>query len=112
MSASRGKSQRAEPIAALYEQNRVKHVGAFAELEDEACAMTANGYSGEGSPDRLDAMVWAISELMVGPVQPGPAFGRYGSGSGYGRVRYPGMKDPALLEAERNVKYGSTKSNL
>jgi phage terminase large subunit-like protein len=81
VSASRGKSQRAEPVAALYEQQRVKHVGIFAELEDQACAMTASGYSGEGSPDRLDALVWAITELMVRPKAPTLGIGRLQYGS-------------------------------
>lgn len=64
--ASRGKVLRAEPVAALYEQNRVSHVGALPELEDQMCAMGSNGYAGAGSPDRLDAMVWALTELMLG----------------------------------------------
>lgn len=64
--ASRGKAVRAEPVAALYEQGRVSHVGSFAELEDQACCMTPDGFIGEGSPDRLDAMVWALTELMLG----------------------------------------------
>lgn len=65
--ASRGKAARAEPVAALYEQGRVFHVGALGALEDQMCAMTAQGYDGEGSPDRLDAMVWALTELMIEP---------------------------------------------
>jgi len=65
--ASRGKILRAEPVAALYERGRVHHVGGFAVLEDQMCAFTtdfdrqAAGYS----PDRLDALVWALSDLMV-----------------------------------------------
>lgn len=65
VTASRGKVIRAEPVAALYEQGRVKHVGGFAELEDQMCAMTSGGFLGEGSPDRLDAAVWALTELML-----------------------------------------------
>lgn len=65
--ASRGKAQRAEPIAALYEQGRISHVGALSELEDELCMMTNTGYLGRGSPNRLDAVVWALSELMLDP---------------------------------------------
>jgi phage terminase large subunit-like protein len=65
VTASRGKVQRAEPVAALYEQNRVRHAGSFPELEDQLCAMTGDGYSGDGSPDRLDALVWAITDLML-----------------------------------------------
>lgn len=58
--ASRGKYVRAEPVAALYEQERVSHVGKLAELEDQLCSYT--GSKGK-SPDRLDALVWAITEL-------------------------------------------------
>lgn len=61
--ASRGKRTRAEPVAALYEQRRVHHVGVLAQLEDQLC--TWDPTSSEGSPDRLDALVWALSELMV-----------------------------------------------
>ncbi len=65
--ASRGKVTRAEPVSALYEQGRVRHVGAFRRLEDQMCAFTVDfdrkemGYS----PDRVDALVWAITELMI-----------------------------------------------
>lgn len=65
VTASRGKAVRAEPVAALYEQGRVSHLGSFADLEDQCCQMGPEGYSGEGSPDRLDAMVWALTELML-----------------------------------------------
>jgi phage terminase large subunit-like protein len=63
--AHRGKVLRAEPVAALYEQGRVKHVGAFPELEDEMCDFGLGGLSSGRSPDRLDAMVWALSSLML-----------------------------------------------
>lgn len=66
VTASRGKIVRAEPIAALYEQGRVKHVGAFSELEDQLCKFTATGYLGKGSPDRVDALVWALTDLTLG----------------------------------------------
>jgi predicted phage terminase large subunit-like protein len=62
--ATRGKVLRAEPVAALYEQGKVHHVGAFAELEDQMCSMTLDGYDG-GSPDRVDALVWALTSLML-----------------------------------------------
>ena len=75
VSASRGKAIRAEPIAALYEQGRVSHAtGAnprdedktgLSALEDQMCLMAPNGFSGEGSPDRLDAAVWALTDLML-----------------------------------------------
>jgi phage terminase large subunit-like protein len=67
VTASRGKIARAEPIAALYEQCRVRHAGKFPELEDQMAAMTGDGYSGDGSPDRCDALVWALTELMTKP---------------------------------------------
>jgi predicted phage terminase large subunit-like protein len=67
--ASRGKVTRAEPVSALYEQRKIHHVGTFTQLEDQLCSFTSDfdrnraGYS----PDRLDALVWALSELLVGP---------------------------------------------
>lgn len=66
--ASRGKVARAEPIAALYAAGRVKHCGLFAHLEDQLCGLMIGGdYAGPGrSPDRADALVWALSELMLG----------------------------------------------
>ncbi len=67
--ASRGKSVRAEPISALYEQGKVHHVGDFPDLEDQLVNFTASGYLGDGSPDRADALVWAITELMLGEQQ-------------------------------------------
>ncbi len=65
--ASRGKSARAEPVAALYEAGRVRHAGTFPALEDELCGLIAGGgYEGPGrSPDRADALVWALTELML-----------------------------------------------
>jgi phage terminase large subunit-like protein len=61
--ASRGKWMRAEPVATLYEQRRVKHAGIFAALEDEMCDFGVSGLSSGKSPDRLDALVWAIATL-------------------------------------------------
>jgi len=63
--ATRGKWVRAEPVAALYAQGRVKHLGLFADLEDELCAFGPDGLEGGRSPDRMDALVWAITELML-----------------------------------------------
>ncbi|MEM6593408.1 MAG: terminase family protein [Pseudomonadota bacterium] len=71
--ATRGKVVRAEPVAALYEQGRVTHYGDLSLLEDEMCQMTPMGFAGSGSPDRVDALVWAVTELMISggpPVQP------------------------------------------
>jgi phage terminase large subunit-like protein len=80
--ASRGKAVRAEPISALYEQQRVHHVGTFAPLEDQLCSFTSDFDRGRAgySPDRLDALVWAITELAVKAYEPVmPQFGTYGS---------------------------------
>jgi phage terminase large subunit-like protein len=65
--ASRGKTTRAEPISALYEQGKVHHVGTFTKLEDQLCAFTSdfNRSTSGYSPDRLDALVWALTELML-----------------------------------------------
>ncbi len=68
--AKRGKWTRAEPVAALYARGLVSHVGLFAELEDEMCAFGPNGLSGGGSPDRVDALVWALNELMLNSAIP------------------------------------------
>ncbi|WP_417252935.1 DNA-packaging protein [Celeribacter sp.] len=65
--ATRGKSARAEPVAALYDQGRVKHMRGLGDLEDQMTQMTAQGYQGQGSPDRVDALVWAIHEVMILP---------------------------------------------
>ena len=66
--ASRGKIARAEPVAALYATGRVRHAGQFARLEDQLCGLLTGGtYAGPGhSPDRADALVWAMSELLLG----------------------------------------------
>ena len=63
--ATRGKWLRAEPVAALYAQGRVRHVGSFPELEDELCDFGPEGLSSGRSPDRLDALVWALTHLML-----------------------------------------------
>jgi phage terminase large subunit-like protein len=69
--ASKGKSARAEPISILYEAKRVFHIGAFPEMEDQMCGLIAGGgYEGPGrSPDRADALVWALTELMLGKAE-------------------------------------------
>lgn len=64
--ASRGKIVRAEPVAALYAQGRVFHVQGLQDLEDEMGQMSTAGFRGKGSPDRVDALVWALTELMLG----------------------------------------------
>jgi len=65
--ASKGKVVRAEPVAALYEQGRVHHVRGLGDLEDQMCLMSTKGFLGKGSPDRVDALVWALYDLMVLP---------------------------------------------
>ena len=75
--ASRGKHVRAEPIAALYEQGKVCHVGSYPELENQMTQMTQHGYQGDGSPDRLDALVWAFSDLFPGMVDAAPKVEAY-----------------------------------
>lgn len=70
VNASRGKHQRAEPVAALYEEHgdrkaMAHHVGVFTELEDQMAMFTTEGYQGAGSPDRADALVWALSDLLI-----------------------------------------------
>ncbi len=63
--ATRGKHIRAEPVAALYAQGKVKHVGVFPELEDQMCLFGPDGLSSGKSPDRLDALVWAVTSLAL-----------------------------------------------
>ena len=63
--ASRGKYVRAEPVSALYEQGRVHHMGMFPQLEEQMCSYVPGEY--EGSPDRMDALVWALTELCIDP---------------------------------------------
>jgi phage terminase large subunit-like protein len=64
--AAVGKRARAEPVAALYEQGRVTHAGAWPQLEEELMGLgEPSGYGGRGSPDRADALVWALTALML-----------------------------------------------
>ncbi|MFC2967864.1 DNA-packaging protein [Acidimangrovimonas pyrenivorans] len=67
--AARGKAARAEPVAAVYEQGRVAHLRGLGALEDQMAQMTAQGFLGSGSPDRVDALVWALTDLMIVPAQ-------------------------------------------
>lgn len=67
--SSRGKHLRADPVAVLYEQGKVRHCGYFPELEEELAAFSTNGYTGGGSPNRADALVFAITELFPGLVR-------------------------------------------
>ena len=84
--ATRGKHVRAEPISALYEKGRVAHVGNFDELEQQMGQMTTSGFQGEGSPDRVDALVWALTELfpdMIEDVPDASALLSFGRGKGW-----------------------------
>lgn len=93
--ASRGKRTRAEPVAALYEQGKVHHVGGFPELEDELCSWVP----GEGdSPDRLDALVWAITELMLE--------------GGVGSIQTPKGELPRRAVSQREVSPASLPPHL
>lgn len=64
VTASRGKVVRAEPFSALYEQGKVRHVGRFVDLEEELAGFATAGYVGSASPNRADALIWALSELF------------------------------------------------
>lgn len=68
VTATRGKAVRAEPISALYEQGKVRHIGNFHELEDELSAFSTFGYTGADSPNRADALIWGLTELFPGVV--------------------------------------------
>ncbi len=70
VTASRGKVVRAEPFSALYESGKVRHAGYFRELEDELTAFSTAGYTGQNSPNRADALIWALTELFPGIVNP------------------------------------------
>lgn len=69
--ASRAKAQRAEPVAALYEQGRVRHAGRFPALEEQLMAFSTAGYQGPRSPDRADAAIWALTDLIETEIRPG-----------------------------------------
>ena len=72
--ATRGKLTRAEPVAALYEQGRVHHLGVFPQLEDQMCGFVPTDHGDLGprprgcSPDRVDALVWALTDLLIEPM--------------------------------------------
>ncbi|WP_368346386.1 DNA-packaging protein [Pelagovum sp. HNIBRBA483] len=67
--ATHGKAARAEPVAALYEQGRVRHLEGLTALEDQMGQMCRTGFAGRGSPDRVDALVWALQELVIDPAR-------------------------------------------
>tara|TARA_R110000796_G_scaffold91358_1_gene195426 strand:+ start:1376 stop:2632 length:1257 start_codon:yes stop_codon:yes gene_type:complete len=85
--ATRGKHVRAEPISSLYSLDMISHVGTFSEMEDQLCKFTSEGYEGEDSPDRAEAMIWAFTELFPDLMQGKSSvvdedFSQYGQGSG------------------------------
>jgi phage terminase large subunit-like protein len=121
VTASRGKVARAEPVSAFYEQNRVRHCANLSALEDQLCAMTGNGYQGDGSPDRADALVWALTELMGQPVRPAATFGTYsrfaepipGLTGSYARQDAPKSRfdgEVTITDAQGNVSTGFATS--
>jgi phage terminase large subunit-like protein len=67
VTARKAKGVRAEPVAALYEQGRVSHARGLGPLEDQMCRMGRTGFAGRGSPDRVDALVWALWEALLDP---------------------------------------------
>jgi hypothetical protein len=98
--ASRGKITRAEPVSALYEQNRVHHLGCSPELEDELCSFEPGS---PDSPDRLDALVWGVTDLMLGgfrelrsfhPPTVGPCRSEWIAAAGFG---HPGGGLPTSM---------------
>jgi hypothetical protein len=96
------KASRAEPVSALYEQGRVHHIGTFPKLEDQMCAFTTDfdraraGYS----PDRLDALVWGLTELLVEPM---PQWGIFE----YTRQRAEALANPPKPQVEQEYAEGS-----
>lgn len=70
VTATRGKAVRAEPLSALVEHGKIRHVGMYPDLEEELAGFTTTGYRGDGSPNRADAWVWAFTELFGGMVKP------------------------------------------
>jgi phage terminase large subunit-like protein len=70
VNATRGKTVRAEPFSSLYEQGKVRHVGRFPELEDELTSFTTHGYVGSRSPNRADALIWALADLFPAMTKP------------------------------------------
>lgn len=70
VTASRGKVQRAEPFSALYEQGKVRHVGVYPQLEDELAGFSTHGYMGARSPNRADALIWALASIFPSVTAP------------------------------------------
>ena len=93
-------------MAALYEQGRVHHVGAFHALEDELIAFTTHGYMGDRSPDRADALIWGLTELFPRVVKSSGASGRHsGFGSHHDRPKFSNVGYADIKRKRRG--YGS-----
>ena len=108
ITASRGKAVRAEPIAALYAQGKVCHVGRFPQLEEQMLNMASAGYVGAKSPDRLDALVWALSELMLGPLVRQRAASAVNAIEAAHRRPAPDRHNRAASALERHREVGSS----
>jgi len=67
--ASKSKAARAAPVALLYEQGKITHAPGLGDLEDQLCQITHHGFAGSGSPDRADALVWALTIGLVKPLR-------------------------------------------
>lgn len=98
VTASRGKVVRAEPASSLYSNNKVHHVGQFIELEDEMCDFTDMGYVGQRSPNRADALVWALTELMLGENADG--WLKHYEAMAAGKVGTPAVQAPKIIKPE------------
>ena len=101
--ASRGKVIRAEPISALYEQGRIHHVGQFDKLEDQMCLFSVDNIrnSSTGSPDRVDALVWGLTELfdkIAGRRRRTSSTGKYAE-----NTRVTTWKDSSSHDSNRNM---------
>ena len=94
--ASRGKVQRAEPVAALYAQGKVRHVGQFPELERQYCLFSTAGYVGARSPDHADGGIWALTELMLDAAVGAGLFEYYGGLIAEKEAAEKAAKDEAL----------------
>jgi hypothetical protein len=102
--ASRGKETRAQPIATIYEQHRVHHVGTFSKLEDELCLWCP----GDKSPNRLDALVWALNELK-GNVKAAQKSNHPDNGDGKEGVEVPGELRSRIVNGKLEFKYKPQK---
>jgi hypothetical protein len=96
VTASRGKHLRAEPVAALYERDKIRHLGRFEALEDQLLGFTTAGYVGDRSPDRADALIHGLTDLMLGFHQQHGTAGPVGVEAGsLARPDYGGHGHPA-----------------